>query len=39
MQKREIEFDKDGKPYIPVKTRSYTLLQDPKLNKGSISDG
>ncbi|MCX7120681.1 MAG: NAD-dependent malic enzyme [Gammaproteobacteria bacterium] len=35
MQKRQIEFDKDGNPYIPVSLRSYALLQDPKLNKGS----
>ncbi|OGT50226.1 MAG: NAD-dependent malic enzyme [Gammaproteobacteria bacterium RIFCSPHIGHO2_12_FULL_38_11] len=35
MQKREIEFDKDGKPFISVALRGYALLQDPKLNKGS----
>ncbi|MCX7125572.1 MAG: NAD-dependent malic enzyme, partial [Gammaproteobacteria bacterium] len=35
MQKREIEFDKDGNPFMSVSVRSYALLQDPKLNKGS----
>ncbi|PIZ03896.1 MAG: NAD-dependent malic enzyme [Gammaproteobacteria bacterium CG_4_10_14_0_8_um_filter_38_16] len=35
MQKRDIQFDQDGQPYIAVTTRSYELLQDPKLNKGS----
>lgn len=35
MQKREVEFDKNGQPFISVKQRSYALLQDPKLNKGS----
>lgn len=35
MQSREIVLDEHGNPYIPVKLRSYALLQDPKLNKGS----
>lgn len=35
MQKREVEFDENGKPFISVKLRGYQLLQDPKLNKGS----
>ncbi len=35
MQKHESAFDENGNPYIPVKLRSYQLLRDPKLNKGS----
>ena len=35
MEKREVEFDEKGHPFIAVKSRSYQLLQDPKLNKGS----
>lgn len=35
MQKREIEFDEKGQPFMAVTTRSYVLMQDPKLNKGS----
>ena len=35
MQSHDIEFDESGKPYVNVTLRSYQLLQNPKLNKGS----
>lgn len=35
MLTRDVQLDENGKPYMPVKLRSYALLQDPKLNKGT----
>ncbi|MDP1573731.1 MAG: NAD-dependent malic enzyme [Coxiellaceae bacterium] len=35
MKKCEIQFDENGNAFMSVQQRSYELLRDPKLNKGS----
>lgn len=35
MQSHDLKANENGKPYVAVKLRSYELLQNPKLNKGS----